>query len=203
MKNIGSIMAALGMLLISAGPLLAEEDLPVRNCTFCHGPSGQGFMLAPKLAGQRPQYIEKQLGNFIGHVRDNPYSKKYMWNAAANLSPERAREFAAFFAGQQLRPANDGNKDLAAIGKEIFELGIPTENVVACIVCHAPNAEGVRDIPRLGGQSYIYLKRRLDQWNEGYHQAARPMPQVARSLSADQIEALASYLSFVDNGPSE
>jgi len=67
MKHIGSNIAALVILLISAGPLLAQEDpqfriladgdLPVRNCTFCHGPSGQGFMVAPRLAGQRPQYI--------------------------------------------------------------------------------------------------------------------------------------------------
>ena len=94
--------------------------------------------------------------------------------------------------------ANDGKRDLAPIGKEIFEQGIPTENVVACIVCHGPNAQGVREIPRLGGLSYLYVKRQLDQWNEGFRAQARPMPQVAKSLSPDQIEALASYLSFID-----
>ena len=208
MKHIGSNIAALTILLISAGPLLAQEDpqfriladgdLPVRNCTFCHGPSGQGFMVAPRLAGQRPQYIVKQLGNFVGHIRDNPFAQKYMWNAAANLTPERAHGFAAFFASQPPRAANDGNKELAPIGKEIFEQGIPTETVVACIVCHGPNAQGVREIPRLGGLSYVYVKRQLDQWNEGFRAQARPMPQVAKSLSPDQIEALASYLSFID-----
>jgi cytochrome c553 len=70
--------------------------------------------------------------------------------------------------------------------------------VVACIVCHGPNAQGVREIPRLGGLSYVYVKRQLDQWNEGFRAQARPMPQVAKSLSPDQIEALASYLSFID-----
>ncbi len=56
----------------------------------------------------------------------------------------------------------------------------------------------MRDIPRLAGLSYAYLKRRLGQWKEGYHPAAKPMPRVARSLSDVQIEALASYLSFLD-----
>ena len=66
------------------------------------------------------------------------------------------------------------------------------------LVCHAPNAEGVRDIPRLAGLGYAYLKTRLRQWGEGYHAAAEyPMAKVARTLSADEIEALASYLSFV------
>ena len=32
-----------------------------------------------------------------------------------------------------------------------------------------PNAEGVAEIPRLGGLAYTYLKRRLQQWGEGYH----------------------------------
>jgi cytochrome c553 len=197
MNRFGSNMAALAILLVSSGPLLAE-DLDVRNCTFCHGVSAQGFMVAPRLAGQRPEYIQNQLGNFIAHIRDDPYAKKYMWNAAANVTPGRAHDLAAYFSSLTPRPANDGNQDLVATGKDIFERGIPTENVVACIVCHAPNAEGVRQIPRLGGLSYLYVKRRLEQWNEGYHAAAKPMPNVAKFLSPNEIEALASYLSYVE-----
>jgi cytochrome c553 len=50
----------------------------------------------------------------------------------------------------------------------------------------------------LAGLDYVYLKRRLQQWNEGYHAAAgHPMVSIASKLSDDQIEALASYLSFV------
>jgi cytochrome c553 len=199
MNRFGSKIMALAILLGSASPLLAEEELQIRNCTFCHGVSGQGFMVSPRIAGQRPQYIENQLNAFIGHIRDNPYSKKYMWNAAANVSPERVHALAGYFSSLEPRPANDGSQELAAAGRQIFEEGIPTRNVVACIVCHAPNAEGVRQIPRLGGLSYLYVKRQLNQWNEGYRQAAQPMPRVAKFLSPDEIEALASFLSFVDN----
>jgi cytochrome c553 len=50
----------------------------------------------------------------------------------------------------------------------------------------------------LGGLSYYYLKRRLEQWGEGYHATALPpMPEIASKLSAGDVEALASYLSFV------
>jgi hypothetical protein len=60
------------------------------------------------------------------------------------------------------------------------------------------NAEGVGEIPRLGGLAYTYLKLRLQQWGEGYHGALElPMPHIASKLSRDQIEELASYLSFV------
>ncbi len=198
MKHFSSKIAALAILLFSAGPLMAEEGLPVGNCTFCHGTGAQGFSTAPRLAGQRAQYIEKQVGALAAHIRDNPLSKKYMWNAVANLPPDTANNLAVYFSAQPAQPANDGNNDLAAAGKTIYELGIPNANIVACVVCHAPNGGGIREIPRLGGLSYEYVKRRLEQWNEGYHATARPMPQVARSLSSNEVEALASYLSFIE-----
>jgi cytochrome c553 len=84
--------------------------------------------------------------------------------------------------------ANDGVRELAAIGREIYLEGIPEFNIVPCAACHGPNAEGIRDIPRLGGLSYSYLKRRLEQWGEGYHAAAPPpMPRIAGKLPPNEI----------------
>jgi cytochrome c553 len=121
-----------------------------------------------------------------------------MWNAAANVSPQTARDLASYFSTRSPKPANDGNKESAAIGRTIYQIGMPDSNIVACVACHGPNAEGVGAIPRLGGLAYGYLKSRLEQWGEGYHAAAKPpMPRVASKLSPRQIEALASYLSFV------
>jgi cytochrome c553 len=74
----------------------------------------------------------------------------------------------------------------------------PSGGVAACVACHGPNAQGVGEIPRLGGLAYTYLQRRLEQWREGYHAAAGPpMPHIAGKLSPKQIAALASYLSFI------
>ena len=85
-----------------------------------------------------------------------------------------------------------------ALGQTIYQEGMPDSNIVACVVCHGPDAEGVRQIPRLAGLDYSYLKRRLEQWGEGYHAAAGPpMLDIAGRLSPDKIEALASYLSFI------
>ena len=48
------------------------------------------------------------------------------------------------------------------------------------------------------GDSYFYLKRRFEEWGRGYHSAPEsPMPLVASHLGPKEIEALASYLSFV------
>jgi cytochrome c553 len=174
------------------------EALAGRNCAFCHGPSVQGFATAPRLAGQQAAYVENQLRSFHDHSRDNPLSQQYMWGAAAKLDAETARELAAYFAALEPEPAGDGNPDLADIGRKLYNEGNPEGNIVPCTACHGPNAEGIRNIPRLGGLSHAYLKRRLAQWGEGYHQSASaPMPGIARKLSGEQIAALASYLSFV------
>jgi cytochrome c553 len=196
MKRIGWKIALL-VLGVSIAPVVAGEAV-VRNCTWCHGTSAQGYMVAPRLAGQRSLYLETQIRAFHDHVRDNPFSKQYMWGAVAALGPDAAHELAAYFATLPPRPANDGNRGLSATGHTIYMEGIPDANIVACYACHGPNAEGVRDIPRLGGLSYSYLKARLEQWGQGYHSlAGSPMPVVARQLGPAEIEALASYLSFV------
>jgi cytochrome c553 len=170
----------------------------VRNCTWCHGTGAQGYTVAPRLAGQRALYIEAQLRGYAAHVRDNPLSKQYMWAAAANLRTDTVRDLADYFASLPPKSAHDGRWALAAKGQSIYLQGIPDANIVACLACHGPGGQGVREIPRLGGLSYFYLKRRLEEWGQGYHSApASPMPLVASTLGPDEIEALASYLSFV------
>ncbi len=173
------------------------ETVKFRNCTWCHGESAQGYEPAPRLAGQRARYIENQLLSFRAHTRDNPFSKQYMWDATANLSSRSAHDLAIYFSTLSPKAANDGDKQQASAGRTLFQDGNPDANTVACAVCHGPDAQGTRDIPRLGGLSYYYLKRKLEQWGEGYHASAKsPMPRIASKLSANQIEALASYLSF-------
>ena len=175
-----------------------------RNCVWCHGPSLQGFSTAPRLAGQSSQYVVNQLYSFRDHARDNPLSRQYMWGAAANhLSLQTARNLALYLSTISPKSANDGYDVLTARGRTIYEGGIPDANIPSCVACHGPNAEGAAaqgagQIPRLGGLSYYYLRRRLEQWGEGYHATALPpMPEIASKLSANEIEALASYLSFV------
>ena len=199
MKRIGLKIAILAIVASTVPAWAGDgESASVRNCTWCHGTSGQGYMVAPRLAGQRPQYIESQLRSYREHTRDNPFSKQYMWGAVAALSPHEARDLAIYFASLTPKAANDGDRDLATRGKKIYLEGIPEANIVSCYACHGPNAEGVRDIPRLGGLAYFYVKGRLEQWGQGYHSGVEsPMPLAASHLGPDEIEALASYLSFV------
>ena len=193
--RIGILLTILSITISSS---VFAESLAVQDCTWCHGTSAQGYAPAPRLAGQQREYIRIQLHDFKSHARDNPYSKQFMWGAAEFVSAQRVRDLAAYFASLPGRPANDGIKDFATLGRTIYYDGMPEANIVACVACHGPNAEGVGAIPRLGGLSYAYLKDRLAQWGYGYHaNALRPMSRIAGRLSANQIEQLASYLSFV------
>jgi cytochrome c553 len=200
MKRIGLKIAILAIVAsaVSTVSAWAGESAAVRNCTWCHGAGAQGYTVAPRLAGQRPQYIMSQIRSFHEHTRDNPFSKQYMWGAVAALSPYTARDLANYFASIPPKPADDGDSSVASRGRTIYMEGIPEANIVSCYACHGPNAEGIRDIPRLGGLAYFYVKARLEQWEQGYHSTpGSPMPMVASHLGPEEVEALASYLSFV------
>lgn len=186
--------------ITSVVPSLAGEfrNVDVRNCTWCHGPAAQGYAPAPRLAGQRYRYIVNQLRSYHAQARDNPFSRLYMWPAAANLTPGAAHELADYLSSLPPKAAGDGNPALVAMGRTIYQGGVPDANVAACVACHGPRAQGIGEIPRLGGLSFSYLQARLDQWRAGFDGGAlHPMPHVASQLTPPEIAALASYLSFV------
>ena len=198
--KLNKLIIAVLLIVSFAAPALAGElgNVNVRNCTWCHGPSAQGYLPAPRLAGQKYQYLVKQLRSFSEHGRNNPFSRMYMWPAAANVSPQAARYLASYLSKLSPKTADDGNRELVSMGRAIYQEGVPDSNIVACVACHGPRAQGFAEIPRLGGLSYTYLQKRLEQWHEGYDAAAmHPMPHVASKLSPQQIAGLASYLSFI------
>jgi len=76
-------MAVLAAARVNSEPAHARRGVPVSTggiagkveyCTDCHGPSGQGYhgyLTMPRLAGQTPEYIDKQLSqlqNWVGAV---------------------------------------------------------------------------------------------------------------------------------------
>lgn len=174
----------------------------VRNCAYCHGPGLQGQAVAPRLAGQHRDYITNQFLRFIDKGRNNPFSLKYMSHVSLVVLPDSRCAIATYISTMYPEARRDGDEALLSKGEEIFRHGVPNDNIPACQFCHGPEAQGVGIFPRLGGQSYYYLKRRLEQWVEGYGTVSPHMPGIASKLKPDQIEAISSYLSFVPAAPS-
>jgi len=198
-------LSASALVLIFCGECEAADDLQakIQYCKTCHGLSGQGFRGStpmPRLAGQQVEYFENQLRAFIEHRREN----KFMFGVAHALSPSMIAGLANHFGGLNPKPLGGGPKELAAAGKKIFEEGVPEAGIPQCSACHAPDAKGNGQFPRLAGQLHDYISRKLVNWSKERGQdpnnpdTSALMEPIAHSLTKPQIEAVAAYLSYLD-----
>lgn len=97
MKSI--VVAAASALILFAGAASAADVEAGKTksavCVACHGPEGKSSNpLWPNLAGQKDQYIMKQLKAFRAGERKDPL----MSPMAAGLSDEDIENLAAYFS---------------------------------------------------------------------------------------------------------
>src|SRR3990170_1013168 len=176
------------------------QSIANQSCAACHAADGNSPLAAnPKLAGQIPEYLYKQLANFRPAAgkkaeRDNAV----MAGMVANLSPEDMRNLAAYFAGQAAKPGAAKSKDLVALGQRIYRGGIASEGIAACASCHGPNGAGMpAQYPRLSGQHAEYIEAQLKAFRSGAraNDPSASMRGVAGRLSDREIEAVADYVA--------
>jgi cytochrome c553 len=180
----------------------SQLEAKIAYCKTCHGLSGQGFRGSfpmPRLAGQQPEYIENQLKAFIEHRRNNPV----MFNVAHALSPAMLTALTTEFRNLNPKPLGGGPSDQIAAGKKIYEEGVG-QNVPPCASCHGPEAKGDGQFPRLAGQLYDYVVKKLTNWDKERGQdRANPdtsaiMQPIAHDLTAAEIKAVAAYVSSLE-----
>ena len=183
---------------VSTQVLKAKTDY----CKTCHGVEGQGFRGSfpmPRLAGQRPEYLENQLQAFVERRRTNPV----MFNVAHVLSPAMLKALAEEFRDLNPKPLGGAPKDHLAEGKKIYLEGAGA-NIPPCASCHGPEAKGTDAFPRLAGQLHDYIIRKLTNWDKERGQdKANPdtsaiMQPIAHDLTEPQIKAVAAYLSYLE-----
>ena len=195
---------------VCASPLAAAEP-PVKAdsakgqsiankvCAACHGPDGNSPTPAnPKLAGQIPEYIQKQLGNFKlvpgkKAERENPI----MGGMAAGLSAEDMRDVAAYYAAQPVKPGAARNQETLALGRKIWRGGDSAKGLPACAACHGASGAGLPvQYPRLGGQYPEYTESQLKAFRAGERRndANKAMQTIAAKMSDPEIRAVADYI---------
>jgi cytochrome c553 len=167
-------------------------------CAACHAADGNSVAPAnPKLAGQFPEYLHKQLANFKAQggkkaERVDPI----MGGMVAGLSDGDMRNVAAYYAAQKLQPAKATSQDLAAAGQKLWRGGNAASAVPACAGCHGPDGAGIpAQYPRLAGQYAAYLETQLKQFRAGAR-ANDPngmMRGVAARMTDQEIKAAAEY----------
>jgi len=190
-------------LAVVAGAAFAQDaakaqSIAAQVCAACHAADGNSIGPAnPKIAGQVPEYLHKQLADFKAQggkkaARENAV----MSGMVANLSEADLKNLAAYYSGQRLKPAAAADKELAALGQKLWRGGNAQTGVPACAGCHGPTGAGIpAQYPRVAGQYSEYLAAQLRAFKEG-GRANDPngmMRGVAARLSEREIKAVAEY----------
>jgi cytochrome c553 len=179
-----------------ANPAVPGRVLAVQVCSNCHGVDGNSVSPAfPRLAGQQAAYLIAQMNNFRGHGRLDPAGEEYMWGLSHHLTDAQIADIADYFSKQtphSSAAATDPAK--LAAGKEIFEKGVPDQNVIPCMACHGPKAQGIDAFPRLAYQHADYIVKQLNIFQNTQGRPGTPMENVVHPLTGENKAAVAAYL---------
>ena len=185
-------------------------------CAACHGLDGNSAdPQYPKLAGQHEAYIWRQLKLFKSGERVNPI----MQGMAAPLSEQDMRDIGAYLATQAPAagvaddtPITVGeNQGLAyyRVGERLWRGGKKAAGVPACQACHGPTGRGIPGptYPSIGGQHAGYTSAQLKFFRDGgvWGKQARAndvMSSIARNLSDEEIQGLATYIEGLHAAPA-
>jgi len=178
-----------------ANPNVPPAVTAAQVCSNCHGIDGNSVSPNfPRLAGQNSGYLVAQLENFRSHQRSDPPGFEYMWGISHHLTDDQIKGLADYFSKQIPQPNASVDKQQMALGKIIFENGVPAEEVAPCMACHGPKAQGIATFPRLAYQHQDYLVKQLHVFQETEGRPGTPMKQITHLLTPQEMQAVAGYL---------
>src|SRR5277367_1036926 len=162
-------------------------------CARCHGFDGQadGSGAFPKLAGQFPQYLAKQLRAYASGTRQNAL----MEPIAKGLKDAEIDSVAQYYASlhPSTLPSRPVAAQLVARGEQLAKLGDLNLRVQACESCHGPNGQGEPPaVPYLAGQYSHYINFQIQMFRQGIRKSQQ-MQDPAHSLREPDIAAVAAY----------
>ncbi len=192
---VGAIMQAQAASL--GGDIDKGREKAGQICHACHGLDGNGMAIQPtwpKIAGQHPRYIYKQLNNFKTNERYN----MQMSPMAAPLTDEEMRNLAAYYSSQE-QTGGEADPELVELGERLFRAGNPKTGVPACSGCHGPAGMGnnLPRFPRLAGQHAEYIEQTLQLFrsHERNNDINGMMRGVAQRMTDEEMAAVAQYIT--------
>jgi cytochrome c553 len=208
-----NVPAQVMLILMASAPVAVGKAIPqaaVKLCQLCHGAQGEGMPAAgiPRISGQSPDYLEKQLRDYASGVRENPIMK----NWAKQLSDAQRSELAAYYASlpapllsPTVAPAIDPTgATQRERGHQLAHQGDEIRQLQACDNCHGPDGRGLaHSAPYLAGQWAQYLTNQIKAWREGTRKndAGKLMSSVAERLNDADTAAVAAYFSSLATSP--
>ncbi len=162
-------------------------------CAACHGADGNsGSPDYPRIAGQGPEYLLKQLHEFKSGKRANAIMSGF----ASQMSDADMQNVAAWVSSQTPKTNNAKDKDLVMLGERIYRGGIADRNIPACAGCHSPNGAGIpAQFPRVSGQHAAYTEAQLNAFRSGARANNPIMTDVAAKMNDKEIKAVADYMA--------
>ncbi len=166
----------------------------------CHGADGNSQISTnPKLAGQHPEYLYKQMKNFV-LVDGKPAERAnaVMMGMMATLNDGQMRDVAAWFASQKQTGDKARNPDTIARGQKLYRAGDVSKGLPACAGCHGPAGAGMpAQYPRIGGQFADYTEAQLKAFRDGArsNDANTMMRTVALKMTDAEIKAVSDYVA--------
>jgi cytochrome c553 len=189
------IALALTVNLVQAAGNADEGKAKSLVCAGCHGADGNSGInpVWPKLAGQHPQYIEKQLKDFKNGDRTNDLMRPM----AMGLTDQDMANLAAYYSSQT-KQIGAAAADQVNAGEKIFRAGNSETGVAACMACHGPAGSGNPQamFPALNGQNAAYVEKALNDFRAGArsNDINKMMRDVAARMSDKEIKAVAQYI---------
>src|SRR5262249_21486926 len=182
------------LLLLVEPALAAPDEVPTQACVPCHGENGVSPVPTfPNLAGQQADYLKKQLSDFATGRRKSDV----MVTALAEINPSAFPALATYYSAQKPASVQVAHGALIAEGRKLFHEGNEATGLPACSSCHLDAGEGSGRYPRVATQNAAYILQQLHDFNAGTRRndRGRPMREVARLLTEDQMKVLAEYLA--------
>ena len=178
---------------IYAGDVAAGKKKS-ETCAACHGVDGNSVSpVWPKLAGQHPGYIFKQLKDFRSGARKNIQ----MSPLAMTLNEEDMQDIAAYYASQKIKIGHASVATLP-LGEKIYRAGDAGKGLPACIACHGPSGAGnsAASFPAISGQHAEYTKIQLLAFrdNKRTNDTNKTMQIVSEKMTTDEIDAVSNYI---------
>ncbi len=136
-------------------------------CAACHGANGMGnkALNAPRIAGQEPWYLERQLKNYKGGIRGadpkDPYGMQMRPMALTLANDQAVSDMAAYVSSiPASKPSEITIKGDVTAGKASYMI---------CQTCHGPKGGGNRALnsPNLTGLQDWYIVRQLKNFKAG------------------------------------
>ncbi len=196
-KCLVTVLVVMGMMVAGGAQAAGDAEAGQARaalCIACHGPGGNSLNpMWPKLAGQHPNYIIKQLESFKAGERKDPM----MAPMAAALDDKARADLAAYFSSQK-RSAGVAAADKVKLGGKIYRGGNKATGVAACMACHGPTGAGnpAANYPNLAGQQSIYVEKALKDFRSGTR-VTDPngmMRGVAARMTDAEISAVAQFV---------